>query len=300
MRDASDRLDGVRRELRRLMKTTLERPATLRRRICNTLDWQKQHEEAKRDFSAANLRLVVSIAKRYQNRGLSYIDLIQEGNIGLMRAVDKFEYARGCKFSTYATIWIRQLILRAIANQGRTIRLPVNVIEMIGKVRTATRSLIQENGHEPTPEETAAKAGLTIDETKRVLRASEHPLSLDQPMSDDDGVCYGEFLADPCCQDPLQGASHVSLKDCIAEALGALDPREREIIRLRYGLADGCTYTLEEVGRIFSVTRERVRQIETKAVRKLRHPVWSRRLSGFLEGPVAAAIDATVTQSTTG
>jgi RNA polymerase primary sigma factor len=267
--------------------------------VGKTAEYQEEYDAAKRGLSAGNLRLVVSIAKRYRNRGLSFLDLIQEGNTGLMRAVDKFEHARGYKFSTYATWWIRQAITRAIADQSRTIRVPVHMIETMSRVRTVTRNLIQENGCEPSVEETAAKAGLTIDETSCVLQMSRQPLSLDQPVGDHDDSYFGEFLQDHRDDDPLQDMNHMSLKDRIAEVLGALNYREREIIRLRYGLADGYTYTLEEVGKIFSVTRERVRQIEAKAVRKLQHPIRSRKLSGFLDRPVAIAIDSTLAQSTT-
>jgi RNA polymerase primary sigma factor len=297
-RNVGERIAEVRKELRDLMQITLESPSTLRRRMQKTLSLQAQYDAAKRRLSAGNLRLVVSIAKRYRNRGLSFLDLIQEGNTGLMRAVDKFECARGYKFSTYATWWIRQAITRAIADQSRTIRVPVHMIETMSKVRTVARDLLQSQGCEPSLEETAKAAGLSVDETHCVLQMSRQPLSLDQPVGDHDDSYFGEFLEDYREDDPLYEMNQDSLKERIADVLAALNYREREIIRLRYGLADGYTYTLEEVGRIFSVTRERVRQIEAKAVRKLQHPIRSRKLSGFLDRPAAIQLDAAMVDQT--
>jgi RNA polymerase primary sigma factor len=294
-RSAADRVAEIRRELRYLMRITLESPTTLSQRITKIARLQQEYDAAKRFLSAGNLRLVVSIAKRYRNRGLSFLDLIQEGNTGLMRAVDKFEHARGYKFSTYATWWIRQAITRAIADQSRTIRVPVHMIETMSRVRTVTRDLVQENGCEPNLEETAEAAGLSVDETHCVLQMSRQPLSLDQPVGDHDDSYFGEFLEDYREDDPLYDMNQDLLRSRIADVLGALNYREREIIRLRYGLADGYTYTLEEVGKIFSVTRERVRQIEAKAVRKLQHPIRSRKLSGFLDRPVRHRTDNTLT-----
>ncbi len=273
----------LRKELCRLMRITLEGPATLRRRIDRINALAAEYESAKRRLSAGNLRLVVSIAKRYRNRGLSFLDLIQEGNTGLMRAVDKFESARGYKFSTYATWWIRQAITRAIADQSRTIRVPVHMIETMGRVRGVHRQLLQDKAAEPSIEDTAMAAGITVDETTCVLRMSRQPLSLDQPVGEHDDTYFGEFLEDYREDDPLMEMNQDMLKSRIADVLQSLDYREREILRLRYGLIDGYAYTLEEVGKIFSVTRERVRQIETKAVRALQHPVRARQLSGFLE-----------------
>ncbi len=271
-------------ELRYLMRITYESQATLERRVNRAAGHRREYDAAKRDLSAGNLRLVVSIAKKYRNRGLSFLDLIQEGNTGLMRAVDKFEYERGFKFSTYATWWIRQAITRAIADQSRTIRVPVHMIDTMSKVRLVTRQLVQELGREPTVEETAQRAGLSIDDARVIIKMARQPLSLDQPVGDHDDSYFGEFLEDHRDDDPLYEANQESLKHHINEAMQTLNYREREILRLRYGLADGYAYTLEEVGRIFSVTRERVRQIESKAVRKLQQPYRNKALMSFVDG----------------
>ncbi len=291
-RDEADvlRAAELRKELCYLMRTTQESPATLRRRIARIDAQASQYEAAQRELSAGNLRLVVSIAKRYRNRGLSFLDLIQEGNTGLMRAVNKFESARGYKFSTYATWWIRQAITRAIADHSRTIRVPVHMIESMSRVRTATRQLVQTRCHEPSLEETADSAGLSVDETQCVLRMSRQPLSLDQPVADRDETYFGEFLQDHREEDPLLEMGHSMLRTRIADVLASLEYREREILRLRFGLADGYAYTLEEVGKIFSVTRERVRQIESKALRTLQHPSRARQLAPFVERPIAAPL----------
>ncbi len=272
----------LRRELVRLLRKVQETPASLRRRIRKTLAWQEAYDEAKRVLSAGNLRLVVSIAKRYRNRGLSFLDLIQEGNTGLMRAVDKFEYARGYKFSTYATWWIRQAITRAIADQSRTIRLPVHMLDTMSRVRAIEQKLLQELGREPTLEEVAQEANLPLEEARCVLKMARQPVSLDQPVGDQEDAAFGEFLEDHREDDPLRDMTYQALRERIEDALHTLSYREREIIRLRFGLADGYSYTLEEVGKIFSVTRERVRQIEAKAVKKLQHPTRAARLSSFV------------------
>ena len=271
-------------ELHDLMRLTLEEPASLRKRVRVMNARFEEYEDAKRKLSGGNLRLVVSIAKKYRNRGLSFLDLIQEGNTGLMRAVDKYEYQRGYKFSTYATWWIRQAITRAIADQARTIRIPVHMIETMSKLRNVTKKLVQQLGREPTVEEMAAAADTSVEEAKRVLKISRHPISLDRPVGESEDSYFGDFIEDDSVESPVNTATNEMLKDKIEHVLKTLTYREREIIKLRYGLGDGYTYTLEEVGRIFKVTRERVRQIEAKAVRKLQHPVRSRQLEGFLDG----------------
>jgi RNA polymerase primary sigma factor len=278
-----DRAD-MRKELRDLMLSTLESPRSLRRRVGMLDKLQQEYEGAKRNLSAANLRLVVSIAKKYRNRGLSFLDLIQEGNTGLMRAVDKYEYRRGFKFSTYATWWIRQAITRAIADQSRTIRIPVHMIDVLSKLRTTAKKLLHEFGREPTVEEIAAAAEVGLEEARRVIEMGRQPMSLDRPIGESEDASFSEFVEDQTTESPTQATTNGLLKDRIESLLKTLTYREREIIRLRYGLTDGYTYTLEEVGRIFRVTRERVRQIEAKAVKKLQHPVRSKQLESFLSG----------------
>jgi RNA polymerase primary sigma factor len=243
----------------------------------------QDYEQAKRDLSAGNLRLVVSIAKKYRNRGLSFLDIIQEGNTGLMRAVDKYEYRRGYKFSTYATWWIRQAITRAIADHARTIRIPVHMIETMSKLRNISKQLVQQLGREPTIEEIARLGSMSVPEARRVLKISRHPISLDRPVGESEDSYFGDFIEDETAENPVDSAGTEMLKDRIEEILKTLTYREREIIKLRYGIGDGYTYTLEEVGRIFKVTRERVRQVEAKAIRKLQHPVRRRKLESYME-----------------
>jgi len=279
----ADDAEAMRDELTGLQDLVMESPEMLERRTTAVRRVFAEYEDAKRKLSGGNLRLVVSIAKKYRNRGLPFLDIIQEGNTGLMRAVDKYEYRRGYKFSTYATWWIRQAITRAIADHARTIRIPVHMIETMSRLRNISKQLLQELGREPTIEEIAKKAHMAVVEARRVMKISRHPISLDRPVGESEDSYFGDFIEDERVESPVSTASNEMLRDRIEQVLKSLTYREREIIKLRYGIGDGYTYTLEEVGKIFKVTRERVRQVEAKAIRKLQHPVRCRKLQGFLD-----------------
>jgi RNA polymerase primary sigma factor len=278
-----DEFQSMKEELAGIESLCLERSPALVKRLTSIQRVFSEYEEAKRNLSGGNLRLVVSIAKKYRNRGLSFLDIIQEGNTGLMRAVDKYEYKRGYKFSTYATWWIRQAITRAIADHARTIRIPVHMIETMSRLRNISKELLQELGREPTIGEIANRSKMPLVECRRVLKISRHPISLDRPVGESEDSYFGDFIEDDSVESPIGIAGGEMLKDRVEEVLKTLTYREREIIKLRYGIGDGYTYTLEEVGKIFKVTRERVRQVEAKAIRKLQHPVRARKLEGFLD-----------------
>ncbi|HVR86705.1 MAG TPA: sigma-70 family RNA polymerase sigma factor [Planctomycetota bacterium] len=290
----ASRRTALRNELDQTLDRTQEGPEELRVRVREIRDRFEDYELTKRKLSGGNLRLVVSIGKKYRNRGLSFLDIIQEGNTGLMRAVEKYEYRRGYKFSTYATWWVRQAITRALADQARTIRIPVHMIEAMTRLRAVTRKLTQEAGREPSLEEIADKAGIPLGEVQRVLKISKYPISIDRPIGESEETDIGDFLEDVSVKNPVESASHGMLRDRIDMTLQSLSFREREIIKLRFGLGVGYSHTLEEVGKIFKVTRERVRQIEAKSLRKLQHPLRSRLLQGFVEGELVPAAEPEV------
>ena len=273
-------------QLEKIRKVEQEAEATaaeLRMLLTAITEGERKALQAKKEMVEANLRLVISIAKKYTNRGLQFLDLIQEGNIGLMRAVDKFEYQRGYKFSTYATWWIRQAITRAIADQARTIRIPVHMIETINKLIRASRHLVQEYGREPSPEEIAQKIDLPVDKVRKVLKIAQEPISLETPIGEEEDSHLGDFIEDKAAVSPLEAVIGKNLEGQTEEVLKSLTPREEKVLRLRFGIGDGCDHTLEEVGQQFDVTRERIRQIEAKALRKLRHPTRSKKLKSFVE-----------------